>query len=1841
MANIDVRIEKWKKRLLDLGKRNRLVNYRETKRSNIKITAPNLADIYTKLVVNEKALTFSSSSQYNFDETESSGSEYVIKGDLETNRSIKEQQITLANLRSKTKIAAEEQGVNILYLSVGFLHWKESIDSDQILVSPIVLVPVTLTRESITSPFVLSLHEDEIVVNPTLSHKLENDFNISFPNFDSNENDIESFLYSIREIVLRNRWNVTFDLGLSMLSFLKINMYRDLEKNKDRISSNIILRALSGDKNEIMHMPDGYDNFDHDGKTRPIDTYQVLDADSSQQDAILFSKKGASFILQGPPGTGKSQTIANIISEGLADGKKILFVSEKMAALEVVHKRLSQVGLANFCLPLHSHKANKKEILNQLSKTINLNKFNLQDDILHQLESLKSTRDSLNQYMTELHTPCPPLGNSIYEINGKVAKLQTTPDIIFHLDEVRATTPEKLSKYKYLLETFAGTIGKMSEDYETNPWRDSQVLNITHELRHDIETNLKHLLPNLKTLSNHVNKSVNELGLGTDVSIKYIFELIKILEVASKSPRVPVSWILEEDIAHLSRRAEKYKLYKMQYEKLEMELSSKFTDGFFSLEANKIYSNIITLLNLAKKTLSRSAYPSDSAIANSVNSIVASLHTYLIGINSLQDISKKLLDLFGGKPVKNINNAIEVTNFIEHLLANPKPTKGWFETEKLKIVKRLFLETKNKCAEIETAENNILAEYVTETLNLDFLPMMKRFKVEYSSIFKIFNKNYWADKKHIKSLLKDSNKKIDDLTILVLLMELMGRAENKSWLSKNDEIITTLLGGYYLNEFTGWAECEKGITNFEKILEYFAPNSIPEKVKNILLSEEVKTSEFDLYIELKTLWNTNLHTAVHQTFNIEIDTNNNNFDDLMSKLGSTLSILNDLSTEYKKIISFCIQETNYSDVIENLSKLDLHQKIKKNLELENENLQNEFQFLFQGMKTNWEEILNSLIWTSDFKKLNQQYKLPRSFIENICLDEPSINHSAIVLVETRQALKAIQNDWIWFLSLFSDNNLLNNTELLNILTRVEKCFKNLSALEEWIDFRNSREQCKLNGLSDFIEKLDNSKLDSNLILPAFLKRFYRLWLDAIIPQFPAVELFRRRTQEHTIKRFIQLDKDQLAIAQTRVKHQLVSRLPDFNNRFTTAFDEVGTLKRELNKQRKIMPLRKLFKAIPNLLLTLKPCLMMSPLSVSLFLEADDYKFDLVLFDEASQVRTEDAIGAIMRGSQVIITGDSKQLPPTNFFAANTSSDNEFDTDDNEETYDDTDSYQSILDEAVTVLPERTLRWHYRSRHEHLIAFSNAKVYNNSLITFPSYIERIPDNGVEYIYVANGIYDRSGKRNNILEAKKVAEIVFEHIRNYPRRSLGVVTFSEAQQQTVETAINQLRLLHQQYESFFAEDKEDSFFVKNLENVQGDERDTIIFSIGYAKDQNGMMYMNFGPLSKEGGYRRLNVAITRAKYNVKLVGSIHPTDINIENTSAEGVKMLRSYIEFAINGADVLSRELIVPDVIAVESPFEESVYDFLVKNGYKVTTQVGCSGYRIDMAIKHPTLNGIFVLGIECDGATYHSARTARERDRLRQTILEDIGWKIYRIWSTDWIKDPITEGQKLIEAVMDSISTYAGNHLDIISAPNNVFTLVSDEKFLTIEVPIDPKILAINPLNPFGFPIYKEADIPQLTYSKPYTSPSEAIYYVIELEYPIHFELLCKRVASIFGNQKATNKVQNAVRISIIRNLNNKVLRKGDFYWLIDSKQCPVRIPAGDESDRKIEYISTEELTEAMFIIAGTSVGILPTDLFLATARLFGFGRSGSNITQSMQTACEYLLETGRAKNISGKIIVQ
>lgn len=421
----------------------------------------------------------------------------------------------------------------------------------------------------------------------------------------------------------------------------------------------------------------------------------------------------------------------------------------------------------------------------------------------------------------------------------------------------------------------------------------------------------------------------------------------------------------------------------------------------------------------------------------------------------------------------------------------------------------------------------------------------------------------------------------------------------------------------------------------------------------------------------------------------------------------------------------------------------------------------------------------------------------------------------------------------------------------------------------------------------------------------------------------------------------------------------------------------------------------------DLVQRVKPCFLMSPLSVSTLLGTNSVHFDVVIFDEASQIFPQDAIGAIYRAKQLIVAGDSKQMPPSNFF--NTT----IELDDSDDEVEDITDYESILDLCSTSMPQIQLRWHYRSRCEQLIAFSNHHFYDDGLITFPAASENAPGNGVEYQYV-NGTFDRRATHTNRKEAEQVVNLIYQHIERYPERSLGIVAFSAAQQNLIDDLLMQRRQKSPEQEWFFMGHETEPFFIKNLETVQGDERDTIIFSIAYGLDKQGKLLFNFGPLNRAGGERRLNVAITRAKYNVQVVSSMHYTDIDLKRTKSEGARLLREYLNYAEHGSDTLESTLQVAPFDQFDSGFELEVCNFLRDHGFAVDTQVGCSGFRIDLGLKRPNSSD-YVLAIECDGATYHSSKNARDRDRLRQEILENMGWKFYRIWSTDWFRNKSLE----------------------------------------------------------------------------------------------------------------------------------------------------------------------------------------------------------------------------------------
>ena len=566
-------------------------------------------------------------------------------------------------------------------------------------------------------------------------------------------------------------------------------------------------------------------------------------------------------------------------------------------------------------------------------------------------------------------------------------------------------------------------------------------------------------------------------------------------------------------------------------------------------------------------------------------------------------------------------------------------------------------------------------------------------------------------------------------------------------------------------------------------------------------------------------------------------------------------------------------------------------------------------------------------------------------------------------------------------------------------------------LRFWTSWQRVRHEAESLGLAPIIARLEASAGNPPDLTALFERSFRRAFLFTIIEQEKVLRDFFGHEHEERIDQFRKLDEKLASLARDVIRARLSAKIPrdQVENEIPKA--ELGLLRKEIGKKTRHLPVRQLLSRIPQLLPRLKPCVLMSPLSVAQYLEPSHKSFDVVIFDEASQIPVWDSIGAIARGAQLIVVGDPKQLPPTNFFNRTEEGDDEAELE-----YED---LESILDELLTHgLRHKRLQWHYRSRHEGLIAFSNRHYYENNLLTFPSPQTGLA--GVRLVHLPDARYDKGKSRTNSAEARALVDELVKRLREKSARSFGVVTFSQAQQQLIENLLDEERRKFPEIEIHFSDEppvEAEPVFVKNLESVQGDERDVILFSIGYGQDESGRISMNFGPLNREGGERRLNVAITRAKHEVIVFSGLRGEQIDLTRTRARGVRDLRQFLEYAERGPKALVAVNEPAKKIVAESGFEQMVAEALRAAGYEVHRAVGCSGYRLDLAIVDSENPGKYLLGIECDGDTYHRAATARDRDKLRHLILEGLGWKIHRIWSTDWWHDRDQQKNKLLEKI--------------------------------------------------------------------------------------------------------------------------------------------------------------------------------------------------------------------------------
>lgn len=779
-------------------------------------------------------------------------------------------------------------------------------------------------------------------------------------------------------------------------------------------------------------------------------------------------------------------------------------------------------------------------------------------------------------------------------------------------------------------------------------------------------------------------------------------------------------------------------------------------------------------------------------------------------------------------------------------------------------------------------------------------------------------------------------------------------------------------------------------------------------------------------------------------------------------------------------------------------------------------------------------------------------------------------------------------------------------------------------LKEWIAWNRAASEAQELGLEPVVEAYRKG-VSHEQIMPAYQKAMSKALAVQYIDMDPVLSAFSGAVFNEKIEQFKRADRELAILTQQEIFCRLASRVPDCT-REAAQSSELGILQRAIRSNGRGTSIRKLFEQIPNLLPRLCPCFLMSPMSAAQYLTPEREPFDLVVFDEASQLPTSKAVGALARGKNAVIVGDPKQMPPTSFFAANTVDEDNLDVED----------LESILDDCLALnMPQTHLLWHYRSRHESLIAFSNSQFYENKLYTFPSVNDR--ESKVSLALV-DGIFDRGKTRQNRVEAEAVlVELTRRcHDPEMSRYSVGVVTFNINQQNLIEDLLTEACGSDPALEQW-AYESEEPIFIKNLENVQGDERDVILFSVGYGPDQSGKVSMNFGPLNRVGGWRRLNVAVSRARYEMKVYSSMTAEQINLSRSGAEGVAALRAFLEYAQN-TKLDADEAAIQRDRKQEYGVANAICAEMQKKGYTAELAVGRSEYKVDVGVVDPREPSQYLLGILLDGESYGAAKTVRDREVSQIDILNGLGWSTLRIWTMDWwdnrekeigrilsrleeLKDqpnrPVAPVRMPAPQSNDEVQRVAGN-----SGPQSAIMVHSAPKKIVIPL-YEPASLKGEVLSAEDFvqPIYTQRI-------------KEKVQRVIMKEAPICESLLIRRVVQSFGIMRAGSRIQNRM---------TQILSSAGFACVVSDDQCVFwrtkqepelysgfRASGAENAKREARDVPVREASNAICRVLYEQISLLEDDLIREAARLMGYTRSGSIVTELFHKAILCAKRQGR-----------
>ncbi|MFN1149523.1 DUF3320 domain-containing protein [Serratia liquefaciens] len=1826
--SLEQKLERARTELLDLSARNKLLNIPRSKTAKLlEIIDEKSAEIYRLLVKEGKVFTFLPGRagkkgeliDVKEDDIESNEATvdsrmFVFDDDIDPNAIRSEHQDTklqtrlspqglqkrLLDLYHDSKTLEEEQAVNILYLTLGTLKWIDPNNKENIRYAPLILIPVSLERGTAGQRFKLRSRQDEIIENLSLEAYLQRTHEILLPKIQSEEElDLSKYIDEVAQSVqIKPDWSVQEDdITLGFFSFAKFLMYRDLDPENwpenESLTEQPLIRSI---------MVDGFDDTDEglsddvpiDPFISPRDMLHIMDSDTSQTLAIHNVREGKNLIIQGPPGTGKSQTIANIIAAAVADGKTVLFVAEKMAALEVVKRRLDHAGVGDACLELHSNKTNKRVFLEELKRVWELGspRGEFPDTLV---QNLTDARDKLNEHPARLHKIYYPSTLSPYQVMGHLVRLrqlgQAPTD--FNLENFEHWNANDLEKRLNLVKEIGERILDIGLP-DKHPWNG---VGLEQILPMDVEK----LIPRLQEIREEVLRVINDIErLSGELSVTPVPEmfssigiLVEVSERISKAPDLSAKALASEEWNNNLPAIKQLIMSGKQYQVTRLALESDIIPE--EIEAP------VAELEDALTTLPREFDVNGFTAAHSLSKSLVKLR---LDANRLHE---ELGTQDGYYTVQEVERLIALG---ERIAAAPNASPDAFIASVWDHGVEKAAELVESIASFRTISESLEPKINEVAWGTDVLEA-RNLLATHTGIFRHLNGNWRKAKALVGSLLRDRSLPIDQQVLL--LDDLIKAQGERKRIQENNDFGHSAFGSDWRGErsdssslmaLVEWMRTLRGVGSEARILASRLVDREGVKLRTQQLNQLLQ----QVCVQLDILWDA-FGTSPEEYFSNQISITRVSFMFIEQKVQELIELDKQCARLMVKPPADINERCNLVARLAELQKLIAELRAKASL------AENAFDKQWQELSSDWECLYQAHHWIEENSTLRfVAAKITNKFETAKHARETNLFSQKIVskLEEVAKDLKG------------SIPTLFGSTaDELKISVACEKInawIMNSEQLSKWVAYQHRVAQAREYGLSEVVERLAFGDLSVESSVSAVERTYYESLLKAMAFEEPELVRFDGELHSRQVLGFAELDLKRIKAASFEVVRAHHRQIPSKSG----GVGPVGILRSEMVKKRGHLPIRQLMLKAGVAVQALKPVMMMSPLSVAQFLIPGKQKFDLLVMDEASQIQPVDAIGAIARCKQVVVVGDERQLPPTRFFAKMTESAANDDDDDVSQVSD----IESILGLFVARgLPQRMLRWHYRSRHQSLIAVSNTQFYENKLFIVPSPYTQEAGMGLQFHYIPDGVFESGGKGTNTVEAKAVAKAIMEHARKYPEQSLGVATFSVSQRKAIQDELELLRRLNPDLEEFFNGHSSEPFFVKNLENVQGDERDVIMISVGYAKNPQGYMAMRFGPLGSEGGERRLNVLISRAKRRCEVFASITDEDIDLERAKGKGVFAFKLFLQYARTGRISLAQR----SEREMDSVFEEQVADALQKAGYQVHPQVGIAGFFIDLAIADPDMPGRYLIGIECDGRAYHSSRSARERDRLRQAVLEDHGWIIHRIWSTDWFHRPEEQLERTLKA--------------IASAKKELSERSEQSRQRTRAVPVEIVTVDRGPIVEIGLVdseasteseiAYLEANLTANLGYELHETPlgilSEMVEQVVEVESPIHTSEVITRLRTAWGLQRAGARIEAVVNRAI-----NLVCNKGDVIqdgqFLVHSKSTvSLRNRQNVQSSglRKSEMLPPQEIAVGIVKVVKDNLGATDDEIITSISRSLGFKATSGALRKTISDVIEQLITKG------------